>query len=174
MYFIFFLFADAKYCKSILTPTENAFKQTLQSTFVHAKTGAHEERVDLCCRSLHKCDAIKNNELNKTIASQFSNCECVWQFQTCLNNLNTTTANELSLLFLINTTKCLSNEYPIIKCNRHEDIRDEELNLSNLYEREKYLKRCIVYEIDRSRKKELQFFDVPLYANTTTGMFSKI
>lgn len=64
--------------------------------------------------------------------------------------------------------QCFSNDHPIVKCNKFEIYPVSELfKFDNLDEREKYLKRCIAYELDPNRKKELQIFDMPLNVHTT-------
>lgn len=164
---------DTKYCKSVLMPTESTLKQALQSTFAKTKSDTFLDeniRIDSCCRSLHKCDAIKNDELNQTISVPISNCECVSFFQTCLKNLNTKISNEFLLIYSINTTKCHSNKHPIIKCIKYEETPETSLiKLSTFAEREKYFKRCTSYELDGTRKTESQLFDVAF--NETTGEY---
>lgn len=137
-----------------------------------------KDRTDLCCRSLHKCDAHERVELNLTNVWPLWHCECVDSFYTCLNNLNTTISNEFVFIHSINTTKCFLNDHPIIKCNKFETYSDLQLfKLSNFDEREKYFKRCIKYELDQNRTEEMQIFDVTVnvnYATTrTSGKLSK-
>lgn len=174
----FFSFSDTTYCKSILLPTEQTLKKTLQSTFANSKTDTvldEKNRIDLCCRFLHKCDAHKHIELNHTTEWPYWHCECVSSFYTCLNNLNTTVSIEFALIHSINTTKCLSNDYPIVQCKKFEIYSDSISQLfkfDNSDEHEKYFKRCISYQLDRNLKKELQIFDIPFNVkkNTATGM----
>lgn len=164
-------------------PTEYTLKKTLQSTFFNAKSDTvsdEKDRIDLCCRFLYKCDAQKHKEVNQTIVWPLWHCECVRSFQTCLNNLNTSLSNEFAFIHSINTKKCFSKDYPIVKCDRFEKYPDsisEIFKFVNLDEREQYFKRCIIYELDRNRRKELQIFDMPLnvyYAMTTAaGRLSK-
>lgn len=153
--------SDTKYCKSILKPTAYTLKQTLQSTFVHLKMDAvldEEEGIDLCCRFLYKCDAHKRIEMNQTNTNVFPfwQCDCVRSFQKCLNNVNTTLSNEFAFIHSINTTKCISNDYPIVKCKIFEKYSDSVshfIKLSNLNERQHYFTRCSAYELDQNRKK---------------------
>lgn len=103
----------------------------------------------------------------------FPNCECVRSFQTCLKKLNTKISNEFSLIYSINTTKCFSNERSIVKCNKHEQSPDTNLlKFSTFAEREKYFKRCILYELDKNQSIKLQLFDVPF--SEITGMLMKL
>lgn len=155
-------------------PTEHTLKQTLQSTFANSKSDTvldGKDRIDLCCRSLYKCDSQKHSELNQTTEWPYWHCDCVWSFKTCLNNLNTTVSNEFAFIHSINTTKCLSNDYPIVKCKKFEEYTMSQLfEFDNSDDREKYLKRCIEYELDRNKKKELQIFDMPFKSKSITGM----
>lgn len=164
-------FSDTKYCFSILRPTEYNLKKSLQSTFVNTKNETifdEKYSIDLCCRFLYKCDAHKRHiiELNQKNTSEwiFWHCDCVRSFQTCLNNLNTKLSNEFAFIYSINTTKCFSNDHPIVKCNIFEENPESVktfFELANLEEREKYFKRCKSYELDESVRKELQLFDIP-------------
>ncbi|XP_055315866.1 uncharacterized protein LOC129579678 [Sitodiplosis mosellana] len=172
---------DTKYCQSILLPTEHILKKTLDSTFVKSKSGAvlsEVNRIDLCCRSLYKCNAHKYNELNQTTAwnSGIRHCECVNSFKICLKSLNTSLSNKFDFIHSINTTKCSSNDHPIIKCTAFEKYSDKLLQLSktiNSNNREKYFKRCIKYESDQNREKQFQIFDMPFNENEmfTTRVF---
>lgn len=121
-------------------------------------------KIDLCCRSLYKCDAHKHIELNQTTEIHISYCGCVKLFKTCLKNLNTSLSNEVSFIHAINTTKCFSKVHPIIKCIELEEYSDEIVKLfkfTNLNERAKYFRRCVKYELDQDEKEELQIFDMP-------------
>lgn len=157
-------------------------EKSLQATFVNAKKGTildEKEHVDLCCRSLHKCDSYKHIELNQRIEWHIRDCECVHSFQTCLKSLNTSLSNEVAFIYSINATKCHSSDHPIIKCTSIKFETYAEPNVQfvrfmNSAEREKYFKRCVKYELDEIRPQQLQIFDVPFneYAmSTITGMF---
>lgn len=169
-------FSDTKFCKSILLPTEDTLKKALQSTFINAKSDTALDgtnRIDLCCRTLHKCDALKRHELNHTNLWPMWHCECVRSFHTCLNNLNTTLSNEFAFIHSVNTTKCFSNDHPIVKCKRLQQYSDSSklFKSSNLDELEKHFKRCIKYELNLNQREELQIFDVPyrnVYYEETT------
>lgn len=150
-------------------PNENILKQTLESTFVNSVRDG-TQRIDLCCRTLHKCDAQIKHTLNETIEVKYSNCDCAISFLTCLKNLNTDLSNELSLMFTINNTKCYSNDHPIVNCVKYEEINNINLmNFTKIDERENYFKRCSKYNVDPTQKKRLQFFDLPF--NKSSGTY---
>lgn len=114
--------------------------------------------------------------MNQTTIWPLWHCECIRSFYTCLNNLNTTLSNEFAVIHSINTTKCISNDYPIVKCNKFEKYTDsisQLFEIDNFNEGEEYFKRCVVYELDRNRKKELQIFDMPFNSKSGIGTFLK-
>lgn len=130
--------------------------------------------VDLCCRSLFKCDALKHIELNHTNDNTIRNCECVHSFQTCLQNLKTSLSHALAFIHTINTTKCYANDHPMIKCTEFEAHGlDQLLKFNNSSERKKIGKRCIKYELDGSKAKEIQTFDLPLNKNAISSFTGK-
>lgn len=134
-----------------------------------------KDYVDLCCRSLHKCDAYKRIELNQTTEWSFRHCECMHSFQICLKNLNTSLSNEVAFIHSINATKCYSKDHPIIKCIKFETYSESNAQLftfMNLTEREKYFRRCLKYELDESQPEHFQIFDMPFnnHANSSFGM----
>lgn len=159
-------FSDTKYCQSLLLPTDYQLKKTLDSTFVPSKSGTNlneKDQIDLCCRSLYKCNAHKQNELNQTIAWNIRHCDCLHSYRICLKHLNTTISNKINFVYSLNTTKCYSNDHPIIKCIEFEKYPDTmSFKMINHDEHEKYFKRCLKYAVDQNRKKELQIFDMPL------------
>lgn len=153
-------------------PTEITLKTSLNAKFVDTNWGMDEkDHVDLCCHSLHKCDAHKQIELNHTIDSYIRNCDCVNSFQKCLTNSNTSLSNELALIHSINTTKCYAKDHPIIKCKTFETYPESKTypfnRLINSTERERFLNRCLKYDLDQSQPPKLQKFDMALNEHAT-------
>lgn len=149
-------------------PTEYTFRRLFEATFLNAKKGIYSnetDSVDLCCRSLHKCDAYKQIELNHTNALYIRHCECVHSFQKCLENLNTSLSNEFAFIYSINTTKCYAKDHPIIKCisfDANLELKaDTIFEFINSAERALLLNRCLKYDLDQSLPQQLQIFDVP-------------
>lgn len=150
------------------------------ATFTYEKKGTHlddSDRLDLCCRSLQKCDAFKRIELNSRSEWNVQHCECVHSFRTCLKNLNSIPSNELSFLHSMNTSKCYAKENPIIKCVKKETYSISQiqfLQFIDSIQHRKYVDRCSKYELDQSQPKKLQLFDLPLSSylemSETTGM----
>lgn len=143
-------------------------KRTLDAVLVNADRRIHlneNDQVDVCCRSLHKCDAYKRTTFNQTIDTLWNsqNCDCTHLFRICLDNLNTSLSNDVEFLHSISTKKCYINDYPIIKCAKWESYPDSKLSFLrfvNQAEREKYQNRCSKYELDGNRPKQLQFRDL--------------
>lgn len=149
------------------------WKRSFDAIFVNTKSGSElngTERVDLCCRTFHKCDAFKRETTNHTFditnKSYIRHCGCENSFKKCLSNLNTTLSNEIAFMHSLNSTKCYTRDHPIIKCNQtfneHSELKSAPLlGLMNSTEREMFLKRCLKYDVDKSQPQQLQVFDVP-------------
>lgn len=122
-----------------------------------------KDHVELCCRSLHKCDTFKHIELNYTNESNIRHCDCEYLFKTCLTNLNSSLSIELSNIHAINARKCYAKNYPIIKCAKLR-VYSEPKNLifesMNLPERLEFSSRCEKYEMDQSQPQKIQMFDL--------------
>lgn len=165
-FFFNFSFPGTKYCESILLPTDRALKKSLEATLFSAKNEIYlndVDRLDLCCRSLHKCDAYKNAELNHTNELYVRHCECVHTFRKCLKSLNTSLSNDIAFVHSINITKCYAKDHPIIECvvfESHPNSTDF-LSFMSRAERETFFKRCIRYQLDKSQPKKFQSFDLP-------------
>lgn len=157
-------------------PTERSLKKSLDTTFVNSKKFIYTngtDRVDLCCRSLHKCDAHKRSVLNYTNESYIRHCECVHSFENCLKNLNSSLSNKFAFLYAVNTSKCYAIDHPIIKCKKF-DAQLNELKAAPLFKvMNSAFIRCIEYVIDQSQPKELQIFDVPFNSHAISAFKCK-
>lgn len=91
--------------------TKDSLKKSLDASFVDTKgedTHADDkERVDLCCRTLLKCDARAGFELNISNERNIRHCECENIFEKCLKNLNTSLSSETALVYAANAKKCI-------------------------------------------------------------------
>lgn len=107
---MFVLFLGANFCESILLPSENSLKTSLEATLVNAKQMHSDNNdlimLDLCCRIYHKCDAHKHKELNVSTGSYSRHCDCENSFQSCLNRLNTSLSKEFAFIYSVNATTC--------------------------------------------------------------------
>lgn len=107
-------------------------------------------------------------KFNQTNDWHIMNCDCEQSFEICLKNVNTALSNDVAYVQSINTTQCYSNDHPIIKCIKFETYSESSVPLVQFLDqpqREKYLKRCVKYQLDENRSKELQFFDMHLIDN---------
>lgn len=139
------------------------------------------DRLDLCCRSFHKCNAVEQIVLNSRSERNIPHCECVHSFRMCLKRFNSMLSNELSFLHSMNTSKCYAKYNPITKCVKTETYSRSEVQFLQFMDSivpQKYVDRCSKYELDESHPKKLQIFDVPLPSylamSETTGMFGYI
>lgn len=150
-------------------PTESTLKQSLEELLVNGKKGS--DHVDLCCRWFLKCNAFKRFALEIINKSYNNHCECLYSFQNCLKDLNSTLSNEIGLLHSMDVTKCYSKDHPINKCAAIENYI-QIINGSTFFEamnRTEHFNRCLKYDLNRNQPKTLQLFDAPFYKN---GNFS--
>lgn len=169
-----FNLSDTKFCESILSPTEFTYKKSFEATFDDVKSGEYfneSGRVDLCCRSFHKCEAYKHIQLNYTNEeANIRHCECEYIFKNCLEHLNTSSSNVLGFIHTLNTRKCYAIDHPIIKCTSFDAPQIEpeiDLHVQNLY-------RCENYELDQDQPQLLQMFDVPFNEHATFAFKCKL
>lgn len=133
--------------------------------------------VDLCCRSLFKCDAFKHVDMHLTNDWNFSHCECVNLFQTCLQNINTPLSDEVAHVHYMNATKCYAKNHPIIKCVKSEEtcflnpqFNRPVLRFADSAERHRIFTRCTKYEFNEKKPQQLQLFDLSFkYYGTSTN-----
>lgn len=147
-------------------------KKSLLATFIKTIEDINSEekiQTDLCCRTFLKCDSHKRTELNETMEWHIQPCQCIDSFKMCLKNLNTSLSNQLESIHSINTTKCYSIEYPIIKCAKMETVHldSKSVQLLGTFDHEPFLSRCIKFDLDDSKSKKLQILDVPFNDNST-------
>lgn len=147
-------------------PTKETLKTSLKASFVKS---IEIDQVDSCCRSFYKCDAHKSNEFNRTNEWDIPHCECMHSFQTCLDSLNNSLSEDFTYIHSINTIKCYSKDYPIVKCLKFDELTSAEdaylhgvYEFSNSDEFEKYFNRCLKYDLDETKPQQLQLYDLPL------------
>lgn len=176
----FFFLGTTNFCESILLSNEDTWKKALQASFGYVTNNTHlngHERLDVCCRLLHKCDAQKRVELQSSNTEwNVRHCECVHTFRACLNNLNTSTSNELAFIHSLNATKCYAKDHPIVKCAVSEVFSEEIAQFFQIMDsniRERFLRRCSNYELDRTQPQRIQFFDLQFSFRGMTDIASK-
>lgn len=178
-----FNLSDTKFCESILSPTEFTLKRSFEATFDNVKKGGYlndSDRVDLCCRSFHKCEAHKHIELNYTNEqANIRHCECEYSFKNCLDKLNTSSSNVMGLMHSLNTEKCYAIDHPIMKCLSFDTLQIEpeiDLHLQNLnaVKRKSIFNRCSKYDLDQGQPKLLQMFDVLFNEHATFAFKCKL
>lgn len=163
-------------------PSEFTLKRSLEATFVNTKNGKYPnetDRVDLCCRSLHKCDAQKRIELSYTVESHTKHCECEHSFQKCLKNLNASLSNDIAFVHSINTTDCYAKDHPIIECAvLHAPPNNSKtatiLQLMSPKERRSLSNRCLKYDLNKSQAQKLQIFGVPFNNHAISAFECKL
>lgn len=152
-----------------MSPTRYTLRKSLIATFSSVTKNDSNwddsDRLDFCCRSLHKCDAHKNVELDYSADKNIQHCECVHYFRICLKNLNTSLSSEVAFIHSINTTKCYAEYHPIVKCVKFENYlgqtADQYQEFFSFSYDVQFFNRCTKYEFDESQPRKMQLIDLP-------------
>ncbi|KAG8232718.1 hypothetical protein J437_LFUL013311 [Ladona fulva] len=112
------------------------------------------EEEDKCCKEHDYCPETMNGGeskygLNNDAFYTRLDCSCDYKFYNCLKTVDTHISHEIGFTYF-NTigTKCYRNDYPIVRCHHYSSFIKQ---------------RCRVYELDRSKPKMWQWFDLPIY-----------
>lgn len=122
------------------------------------------------CKSIaSQCDSIPYNEVKynlhnnchgrnvfgSIIGKIMLHCDCEVQIRECFRDVSLIFANSTGEYFynMKLCSNCFKEEYPIVKCVEYDTHRY------------KIDERCIRYELDESKSKTYQLFDVPHYHN---------
>lgn len=116
------------------------------------------------CFSTAECDFPFRNRYTRNDDVQI-HCDCFKSIRNCLHRINTTLPNYRANRFFISNGEfgCYKEDYPIIKCLEY----GYSYIIKNSYigYKEK-IKRCVRYDIDDSKPKQYQKFDVPFFYNS--------
>lgn len=123
----------------------------------HHELGSMED-VDSCCHSYHHCveSSPDLNDLDSENPKKSQYCDCDLNLHKCLRDLNTPESNDFGRVYFYMTDQCISNNYPIVRCDQYDSIFD------GTDEQES---RCMRYTLNTSKPKEYQFFNLPFYYN---------
>ncbi|GAB6030302.1 hypothetical protein CHUAL_005976 [Chamberlinius hualienensis] len=108
--------------------------------------------ADLCCRSHDLCvDSVQPGQTKHSIQNNspftISSCECDVEFERCLSSNEKDEASFVIkyLYFNVANIKCFKKQHPIIRCLRFN---------------KKDHHGCLKYELDYSKPKTYQLFDL--------------
>lgn len=140
-----------KYTKTL--KKENTFEQFVQMNIETNK-----------CISAAKCDFPTWN-VDRTYDNDNDvhvRCDCFTPIHNCLRRINTTLPNQQANRFFISNGGfgCYNEDYPIVRCS--EFGYSHILKMRYIRYRGQ-IKRCVRYELDKSKPKEYQKFDVPVF-----------
>ncbi|CAH1366566.1 hypothetical protein MTP99_007880 [Tenebrio molitor] len=110
--------------------------------------------TDKCCRNHDLCpDIIEGHQTkyNLTNPSFFTrlNCDCDEEFHKCLKSVNSRVSTQIGqIYFTALGTQCYRKDYPIASCKKYSYLPR---------------KKCKEYELDKTKDKVYEWFDVPNY-----------
>lgn len=159
----FFSAARANYSKffEYVEQRENYTKQVKQQNLIEEYIQMNNDS-DKCIYNT-KCELPEESKIAHLDDSYELNisCDCFTSIRDCLHSINTTLPNpEANYFFASATTKfgCYEQNFPIVRCNNF----GEYIKVNSLGRRET-IKRCIHYELDESKPKYSQKFDIPFF-----------
>ncbi|XP_056631489.1 phospholipase A2-like [Diorhabda sublineata] len=110
-----------------------------------------ERETDKCCRQHDNCPDVilghqtKYNLTNPNFFTRLS-CMCDVAFYNCLKSVRRDSAKQIGLIYFTALgTQCFREEYPIVDCHTYSFIPK---------------RKCIQYEIDDTKEKKYQWFDL--------------
>lgn len=147
----------------------------MEASFIPEKNDTHSterEDLDLCCRSLLKCAAHKNTEFNHSYQWNIMHCECENLFRNCLKNLATSSSKQFAYIYSIHKKKCYANGSQNKRCIKFESFLLPELKFNRTI-RENFHNRCIEYEVDENKPKQLQLYDLSFSSDRNVNSIGK-
>ncbi|XP_044749154.1 phospholipase A2-like [Coccinella septempunctata] len=112
------------------------------------------KKTDACCRTHDNCPDImagRETKYNLTNPSFFTrlSCDCDTKFYNCLKEADSAISQEIGFIYFnLLSTQCYKREFPIKRCLKHIYVPR---------------RKCKEYELDESKGKVYQFFDVPKF-----------
>lgn len=140
------------------------FLDSLKNSTIKEINSTHVERFGSCCRSHFECNARKNFDYKQPNTSNAPHCECEKSFCECLDKSKNTLSSIFEYAYLLSTTKCIAEDYPIIECTKFQYFYEPYVQFSrppNANELKREHIRCLEYRVDKTRSKSFQSFDLP-------------
>ncbi|XP_037948427.1 phospholipase A2 [Teleopsis dalmanni] len=111
--------------------------------------------ADKCCRAHDHCDDILEAKtslhgLDNNDWFPILKCTCEQEFLNCLQNVNNMASNTLGRVYFGSRSKCFALGYPLVSCKQYQEGT--------------FRKRCARYDIDKTKKQQWQFYDIPFYS----------
>ncbi|KAH8373120.1 hypothetical protein KR009_012121 [Drosophila setifemur] len=119
-----------------------------------------ERELDACCRAHDNCkEKILSNEeayglQNFGLFPIFS-CDCEAALRSCFTSLHSVHSLALGRIYFSSKEVCFAFGHPIVSCWEKQ---------RHFFER-----RCLSYEVDTTKSKIWQFYDLALYTHITSS-----
>lgn len=158
------------FCPLVIKPNEKNFQHALQTmiTTPDGKKGVEEVyTIDQTCRECLKCDFEQRLQLNLTkdaFPSKFMrHCKCERVLQLYVQAFHLVTGGFIPFVFSLSSKQC----YSIVKCKKYQFFFEPKRQFDEFpYGRGTESIRCLEYELDTSKPKIYQVFDVPFFFKT--------
>lgn len=122
------------------------------------------QEIEACCNSILQCDVQKRAELNSSLVEgDIRHCVCENKFRECLTNSNPQVEN-FGQHYFMKTAKCYSVDHPIVKCEQYKCYYQPNATYDQYPSgHASEAVRCTEYELDKSKPKMCQTFNLPFY-----------
>lgn len=125
----------------------------------------HVGRFGSCCRSHFECNSRRIFDYKRAVQSNSTtNCDCDKDFSECLDKSSNMLSNVFEYSYILSTRKCIAHDHPIIECVKFQYFSEPYAEFSRApHENELRSEqvRCIQYNVDKTKPKIFQLFDLP-------------
>lgn len=155
------------FCPQVYKTTEDELKHTFLRP--NPKTVRFMSDIppimETCCSSLLQCDEQKRAELKGDfIEDGIRHCECEKKFAKCLTDAEFASIMSFGKDYFTKTVKCYSVDHPIIKCEQYKCYYQPNTKFNQYPSGHvKEAIRCVEYQLDESKPKIYQTFELPFY-----------
>lgn len=158
-----------KFCPQIFKVTEHDVEDGLGGLKIEGQRYAWDtqQQMEACCNLILQCDVQKRAELNSSLVEgDIRHCECENKFHECLIETDNIQVKGFENKYFMKTAKCYSVDHPVIKCEQYK-CHYQPNTTYNQYPRGHISEavRCTQYELDKSKPKIYQTFNLPFYYN---------
>lgn len=125
-----------------------------------------KQLMEDCCRSNYMCDVQKRAESidTKSIDENVRHCDCENQFLECIDKSDSFMVLKWAEHYFMHTPKCYALDQPINTCNEYKCYYLPNAPYKQYPRDHKNgAIRCVVYDLDGSKPKMYQTFDMPFY-----------
>lgn len=152
---------EMEYCLKIFQPelhSSAGYQEVVATKYHYTPEQVHE--MEACCRANIQCDEQKRSEFDIILTDETRHCECEHKFRHCLKKSNHQT--DLGVQYFKIIPQCYAVDHPMVKCNKFKCFYQPTKEYTQYpHDHMGDAARCVEYELDVSKAKVYQTFDLP-------------